>query len=133
MSDQSFLGRGWSFPPLFVSPNQGPTMVASSQAIQQAIGQIIETQLGTRVMMPGLGSLAQRYVFESMDFDSVAQLRDQISSAVIEQESRINVLSINIDTRFLTEGRVDIAIDYEIRDVNTRDNLVYPFYLQESV
>ena len=105
MSSQSFLGRGWSFPPLFTSPSQGPVMVAAGQAIQQAIGQIIETQLGTRVMVPTLGSLAQRYVFESMDFDSVAQLRDQVSSAIIEQESRINVQAVNIDTSALSERR----------------------------
>lgn len=134
MSEQSFLGQGWGFPPLFPAPEKGPVMVASQTAIQQAIGQIIETDLGTRVMQPQLGSVTQSYLFDSMDFDAVADLKDQVSNAIVEQEPRINLLSVDIDTRALTqgEGRVDLFIEYEIRAVNTRDNLVYPFFIQEA-
>jgi len=47
-------------------------------------------------------------------------------------EPRIKLLTIELLNDFLSEGRIDILVDYEVINTNTRFNLVYPFYLNEA-
>ncbi len=37
-----------------------------------------------------------------------------------------------VATGVLHDGRLDISIDYRVRNTNQSDNLVYPFYYREA-
>jgi len=51
---------------------------------------------------------------------------------LVQYEPRIIVDKLELDTAFLTEGRVELNVDYRLRATNTRYNFVYPFYLEEG-
>lgn len=136
MNDNSFIGRGWGFPPRFITPDpevgrpsSGPIMVTQEEEISQSISLILSTTPGERVMRPEFGSKLADFVFEEMSANALAELKDFIASAITKFELRIDLNTVEIDTSGSAEGLLQIHVDYIIRDTNTRGNLVYPFLL----
>ena len=63
MNGKEFLGRGLKFP-LQVDPRTGKfAMVGQEEDIREAIGIILNTVQGERVMRPGFGSNVIEYTF----------------------------------------------------------------------
>jgi phage baseplate assembly protein W len=59
-------------------------------------------------------------------------VREAVKNAILFYEPRIDIVRISLETDGLTEGRIDLRVDYIIRATNTRTNLVFPFYLDEA-
>ncbi len=131
--DQSFLGRGWSFPPTFSKINNGVVMIADEVDIQKSIETLLSTTIGERFLQPAYGCNLEKYVFEPMNATIQTLIKLTVKNALIIYEARIKLLSVKMDsTTFINEGRADINIDYQIMGTNSRFNLVYPFYLNEA-
>lgn len=133
-SNDSFLGRGWSFPPQF-QRNNGVLelqMVSLEADIQESLGILLSTAPGERVMQPSYGCGLKHMVFESMDESAVTEIKDLVKRAILFFEPRITLEDIEIDTDDLYDGLVRILIEYTIISINTRSNIVYPFYIQEG-
>ena len=78
MNGKEFLGRGLKFP-LQVDPRTGKfAMVSQEEDIQEAIGIILNTMQGERVMRPEFGSDVMDYVFKP----SSSTTRESLSRAV---------------------------------------------------
>ena len=131
MVNTNFLGRGWGFPVRFFSPDAGPLMVEANEDIQQALKLLIFTAIGERPMRPDFGSEIQAYVFEALEADSMAQLQEHLRLTVEEQEPRIELEAVTIDSQ--EAGVLLIEISYTIRATNTRNNFVFPFYVNEAI
>lgn len=131
MSRSGFIGRGWSFPPSFHSPESGPVMVEAEEEIRQAIWILVSTGVGERPFHQGFGSGMADFMFESGDLGILADLQEDLSNAIIEYESRVDLENINIQFEDVAMGKLKVTIEYVIRETNTRSNLVYPFYLNE--
>ncbi|NLM85022.1 MAG: GPW/gp25 family protein [Clostridiales bacterium] len=134
MDSKSFLGKGLSFP-LSVDPKTGKiAMVSHEEDIKQAVGIIIKTYVGERVMRPDFGSRALDYVFESDSQDFSLSVVNEITSALVAWEPRIEDINVSTDMK---EGgdrsRAVVTVSYKVRSTNNYFNLVYPFYLQEGV
>jgi len=131
--NESFLGRGWSFPPTFnADEHLGVQMVENRQDIKQSLEILFSTNLGERIMLPEYGCGLQRYLFDSISNSKIHFLRELILSAIIKYESRIKVNQIHIDTEKELDGIINIHIDYTIQNTNTRFNLVLPYYQMEG-
>ena len=59
-------------------------------------------------------------------------MRDQIEKAILYHEPRVDLKRVAMNTANATEGMVLIEIDYVIRTTNSRQNFVFPFYLNEG-
>jgi len=134
MDSKSFLGKGLNFP-LSVDPKTGKIAMASHEEdIKQAIGIIIKTYVGERVMRPDFGSRAFDYVFESDSQDFSLSIVNEITAALVAWEPRIEDVHVATDMK---EGgdrsRAVVTVRYRVRSTNNYFNLVYPFYLQEGV
>ena len=127
----SFLGRGWSFPPAFNKFEKEVLMLEAETDINSSIEIILSTELGERVMLPGFGWKRDRWVFESLSTTAATAMEKEIETALLLHEPRINLNEIRI-LASNEEGRVNIHVDYTVRSTNTRYNLVYPFYLTEK-
>ena len=68
----------------------------------------------------------------STDETSLGELRSQIEDAILFGEPRIKVEDIEIDTSAAADGVLEISIRYFIPAVNTRSNMVFPFYFREG-
>jgi phage baseplate assembly protein W len=71
-------------------------------------------------------------VFENIDESTITEIKDLVERAILFFESRITLDNIRIDVDQLYDGLINIHLDYTIRSINTRSNIVYPFYIQEG-
>jgi phage baseplate assembly protein W len=132
VSEKSFLGRGWSFPPTFSKIASQVLMTADEEDINKSLEILLSTTIGERFLQPLFGCNLEDYVFEAMNATTETAIKVTVKNAVLIFEPRIKLLTIELLDDFLTEGRIDILVDYEVISTNTRFNLVYPFYLNEA-
>jgi len=132
MSEKDFLGKGWSFPPSFQQGGTGVTIVKEEEDIKQSLQIILSTTPGERVMRPDFGCNMQDMVFEPINTSIITFMRDRIEKAILYFEPRIDLMRVEINTASVFEGLVLIEIDYSIRTTNSRQNFVYPFYINEG-
>mmetsp|Transcript_29731 Transcript_29731/g.39540 ORF Transcript_29731/g.39540 Transcript_29731/m.39540 type:complete len:137 (+) Transcript_29731:7287-7697(+) len=130
--NNAFLGRGWSFPPTFEKSREEVNMVSEEQDIHESIEIILSTKLGERVMNPKFGCNLDDLLFSSIDLSLITYVSSLIETSILLYEPRIDLNKVNIDTSNELEGYVNIEVDYTIRSVNSRRNLVYPFYRGEG-
>ncbi len=128
----SFLGRGWGFPPEFSAKSKSARLVSAEEDIAESLRILMSTSPGERVMHPSYGCGLKAMVFESIDEATMTEIRDTIRRAVLFFEPRITLEEIVIDDAKAMEGILDIDLLYTIRTTNTRSNLVYPFYFLEG-
>ena len=131
MSDNAFLGTGWSFPPEF-SQNQTIKMVAGEQDINESLTILLSTNPGERVMTPEYGCGIKALVFSEINLGTITQIKAMIKNAILYFEPRIELEQIDIDTNDSLNGKLFITIDYTVIVTNSRSNLVYPFYIMEG-
>ncbi|MDR1217184.1 MAG: GPW/gp25 family protein [Oscillospiraceae bacterium] len=132
MDQKSFLGKGWKFP-LQTDPNTGRIAMASHENdIAEAIGIIIGTHRGERVMRPDYGSTVRDYIFEA-DSDTLREsLAYELSRQLSLQEPRIRDVSVECDAASTARGALIFEVSYTVRSTNNRYNKVYPFYTEEG-
>lgn len=130
--NQSYLGRGWSFPPTFIKGNQQVELVAEETDIEQSLHLLLATRPGERIMQPDYGCNLDVLLFEPLTTTLITYVKDIINTAVVFHEPRINVNSIQIEPQPDQQGLLLLKVDYTIRTTNSRFNFVYPFYLEEA-
>lgn len=130
--DDSFLGRGWNFPPAFAAGGADVQMVAAEADIEQSLQIILGTRPMERIMQEDFGCDLQDFLFEALSQRVVTGIRQEISDALLYHEPRIEVEEVEVNTNHLTGGQLLIQVQYLVRSTNTRYNLVYPFYLHEA-
>ena len=132
LEDRSFLGRGWSFPPTFSKQSGGLIMTADEDDIKKSLEILLSTAIGERFLQPLYGCNLDEYVFEPFNATLSTEIRLTVKDAIEKFEPRLRLLAVRLDTGLMIEGRVDIAVEYEIITTNSRFNLVYPFYINEA-
>lgn len=128
---KAFLGRGWAYP--IAAAGADVALAAHEEDVRQAVRIILETARGERVMRPDFGAGLDEFLFEPLNNTTMALVRHRVEEALITWEPRIRVRAVEVTAPEPARGRLDIAIDYELRATNTFYNLVYPFYLQEGL
>src|SRR5262245_30105665 len=86
MNKQSFLGTGWSFPPVFDRVNHRLRLVSDAEDIAESIRIILGTTPGERVMQPAFGCPLNRLVFEKVDAAMIAEMNHLIYHALLDFE-----------------------------------------------
>lgn len=130
---KTFLGIAWNYPPRFKGgeSSQPTEMVANEANIQQSIMTLLSTSSGERVHRYDYGCPIREYAFEMMTASTRTILRDRIEQSIILFEPRVIVNRIDFEEK-QDEGKMNILIDYTIRQTNRRSNMVYPFYFVEG-
>jgi len=131
-SRNTFLGRGWSFPPTFEKELKSVELVEDELDIEQSLKLILSTRPGERLTNPEFGCSIHEYLFEPINTTLEYFLRDAIEKSVLYFEPRITLNEVVIDTDRELEGIVDIKLEYTIRKINVRSNIVFPFYKLEG-
>ena len=129
---KEFLGTGWKFP-VQVDRTTGRIQTSSyEEDIKEAIGIIMMTRKGERMMMPEFGCGIQDYVFETIDASSLAGMEREILYALIRWEPRIIEPEVHIVQDEKDGNRLNIHVSYVVRSTNNPYNLVYPYYMNEG-
>ncbi|MGJ0428945.1 GPW/gp25 family protein [Methylobacter sp.] len=128
----SFLGRGWSFPPTFNRSNAGVEMLAEEADIASSLEILLSTRPGERLMLPQYGCNLDELLFENLDTRMKTLMADKIESAILYFEPRILLDGVRLREDQQLEGVVLIEIDYRVKTTNSRFNFVYPYYKTEG-
>ena len=129
MDNDAFLGRGWSFPPVITE--DGVKMSAYEEDIRQSLWVLFSTSPGERVNRYDYGCPLRRYAFEPIGAETTLQMRNDITRAILLYEPRILLEEVSFEEHIL-EGKLLISLTYTIIRTNSRNNMVYPFYLNEG-
>ena len=128
---KEFLGTGMKFPPDIDRATGRFKTVSADQAVRESIWIILFTQQSERFVRPDFGSDIMSYTFMDTNLTMLSILRQDITRIILDQEPR--VMDVEVQTEFREkQGCVVITIGYTVRTTNTRDNLVFPFYLDTA-
>jgi phage baseplate assembly protein W len=130
--EKSFLGRGWSFPPTFSKERADVEMVSKEEDIRQSLYIFFNTKLGERLMRSDYGCIVHDYMFESSNKSKLERLAFELKNGIISYEPRIIVHKVNASKSDDIDGLIHIEIVYEIHSTNVRDNIVFPYYINEG-
>lgn len=131
MDASAFLGSGMKFPPQ-VNPGTGRFAVSSNAAsVKESLYIILMTNRGERWLEPGFGSGLMGYTFMDTSTTMLSLMASDLRGCILEQEPRISDVDIEMDPT-AREGCLLVNIRYEIAQTHTRENLVFPFYLNAA-
>ena len=126
--DKAYLGRGLAFP-LQVNPRGEIALAGGEQDIEQAIGIILETKPGERVMRPEFGCRAHELLFEPRDVVLQTLMQRYVQQALEMWEPRILLQSVNVFFDSGADGSVFVEINFIIKESHDERSIVYPFFL----
>lgn len=127
----SFLGQGMKFPPQVNMATGRFETSSGDQSVKESVYMILTTNRGERWLRPDFGSELSGYTFMDVNATTLNIMRMEISQNLQDQEPRIRNVSVSIDSTS-REGCLIIDLGYEVIETNTRDNLVFPFYLNAA-
>jgi len=129
--ESSFLGRGFAFPPSFTAGGREVEMVSGAEDIRQSLEILFSTIPGERVMQETFGADLPRLMFEELDQRLASTVERLLKNAILEHESRIRLDKIDVERSKEEPYSLLIHIYYTVRGVNSRFNMVFPFYRME--
>jgi phage baseplate assembly protein W len=83
-------------------------------------------------MRPDFGCGINELVFAPNNTSTATLITFYIKEALLKWEPRIELLKVNAEPDETEQNKLIITIDYMVKTSNTRDNLVYPFYLERG-
>ena len=128
--EKKYLGSGLSFP-LKVNARGGISLSSGSQDIEQAIGIILSTRPGERVMRPNFGCGAHELLFEPRDAATMSLLQEYVLDALRMWEPRIQVLSVDVSADSQSGGLL-AEIEYMIKATHDTRSIVHPFFIEDE-
>jgi uncharacterized protein len=134
-SFNSFLGRGWAFPPTFDYVTGQVEMVSDIEDIKQSLDILLSTSLGERVMQPDYGCNLNDYMFDALNNSLIGIIKHHVENAILYCEPRIVTENVDVtgpDSSELFEGKFTISVEYTIPEINSRFNYVYDYYINEA-
>lgn len=129
LDTNAFLGRGWSFP--LELTEEGVRMSSYEKDIEESLLILFSTSPGERVNRYDYGCPLRRYAFEPLTTQTQVRMRNDIARAVILFEPRITLEDVSFEEQ-PQEGLLLIHLTYTVVRTNNRNNMVYPFYLNEG-
>lgn len=126
--ENRITGSGWRFPLL---PDEAGTLryTTDDENVEHSLKVLLLTDLGERVMRPDFGCEAPRLVFAPGSVQHLGLLETTVREAVRDWEPRVELEEVRAEADPEDETRVTVSISYFVRQTNTRNNLVFPFYL----
>lgn len=126
-----FVGQGWRFP---ILPDENGQIGYSSGDVnvEQSLQILLQTSLGERMMRFDFGCRASEMLFAPGGELHLRLLETAVQEAVRDWEPRVELLDCRAETDIRYPEQVDVFVDYRVRATNTKSNLVFPFYLDQT-
>ena len=124
---RDFLGAGWAFP-VGVDARGRIALARQERDIEEAMRIILLTPKGQRVMRPEFGCQVHDLMFAPNDATTAGLAAYYVEEALNMWEPRIQVKEVNVHPDPENQGRLLIAITYEIKATHDSRSLVFPFY-----
>jgi phage baseplate assembly protein W len=125
---KEFLGRGWRFP---ILPDASGALgyVDGDENVEQSLKLLLLTRAGERVMRGSFGTRLAEMVFAPGSEQNLHLIEDEIAGAVTAYEPRVELLEVLAELDPRDETRVNVSVSYRVRRSNSRQSMVFPYYL----
>ena len=124
MNGKEFLGRGLKFP-LQVDPKTGRlATVEQEEDIREAIGIILHTGQGERVMRPEFGARTLDYAFAPVSSSMTNAIAHDLRLLLLEQEPRIRDVEVSCEKLDQQNGSVVIHVTVVVEGCDLDDRRV---------
>ncbi len=90
----SLYGRGWAFPPTFTLDNGAVLAADYIEDIQQSLRILFNTLPMERLVHSWFGCDLHSLVFENVNADLLARIKNTISQSIADYEPRVNLVSV---------------------------------------
>ena len=128
MNERKFLGKGFKFP-IQVNKATGRFLMSEKEtSVKESIYIILMTQKTERWTHLEFGSRVLSYTFMDTSLTQISMMAREVEETILEQEPRVRSVDVNVEPH-LEKGCLLVYIAYVIAETNTRDNMVFPFYL----
>ena len=129
---KGFLGRGWRFP---IAPDAtgGLGYTCADENVEQSIRILLLTRVGERAMRGTFGTRLAEMVFLPGSTVNLRQLELEVRTTITTWETRVDVIAVDAELDPSDATRVTIALSYRVRQSNSRQSLVFPYYLSQAV
>jgi phage baseplate assembly protein W len=127
-----FIGKGWRFP-VVPGPTGALCYSAGDENVEHSLRVLLLTRVGERVMRGDFGSRLADMVFRAGSEQNLRAIEREVSSAIRHFEPRVEVLDVRAEADAAEPTKVTVALSYRVRRTNTRESLVFPFYLLRGV
>ena len=107
-------------------------MVSDEEDIKQSLIIYFNTMLGERIMRPKYGCVIHEKQFEKISNNIIQSLIFEMTTSIGNIEPRISVIKLAIHKLDLNNGYIEIKLDYNVISTNIRDNIVFPYYINEG-
>ncbi|MEH1940179.1 MAG: GPW/gp25 family protein [Nostoc sp.] len=124
---RDYLGTGLAYP-LHLSVQGGIQLSREEQKVKESIWIILRTGVGERVYRPTFGSRLSELAFATLNSETLLRIRLYVLEALEVWEPRIIIDEVLTDPDPV-RGRVDIIINYRLKDGPDIYSFVYPYYL----
>src|SRR4051794_30884221 len=128
MEAKAFLGNGWRFP---IVPDEtgAPGYLPHRENVGPSLFILLQTARGERGVRPALRCRPPPVVFAPGSARHLRLLEETVRDAVRDYEPRVTLEDVQAEADPADETFVTVFVDYLVRRTNTRQNLVFPFYV----
>lgn len=98
--------------------------VVNERSINQSLKNIILTDIGERLFQPNIGSNIRAMLFENSIESNLSTLEFYISNSVAQNEPRVNLIEVNLDTG---ENENELIINIVYNTINNPEPVVFTY------
>ena len=125
---KAFIGKGWRFP-IVPGPTGALAWSDGDDNVEQSLRILLLTRIGERVMRGDFGTRLGDMVFRPGSDQNLRAIEREVSNAIVAFEPRVEVLDVAAEADTVDATQITVALSYRVRRTNTRESLVFPFYL----
>src|SRR5690349_3065854 len=123
-----FIGKGWRFP-IIPGPGGALAWCGGDDNIAQSVRTLLLTRLGERLMRGEFGTRLKDLVFRPGSDQNLRAIEHEIDATLLHWEPRVELLEARAECEPGDATHVIVSVSYRVRRTNTRESLVFPFYL----
>ncbi len=125
---KEFIGKGWRFP-ILPGPTGALEYSDADDNVEHSLRVLLLTRIGERVMRGDFGSGLGAMVFAPGSEQNLRGIEREVAGAIRRFEPRVDVLGVVAEADVKDATKVTVSLSYRVRRTNTRESLVFPFYL----
>jgi uncharacterized protein len=125
---KEFIGKGWRFP-IVPGPTGELAWSSGDDNVEHSLRVLLLTRVGERVMRGDFGSRLGEMVFRAGSDQNLRAIEREVDAVIRRWEPRVEVLAVGAEADADDATHVTVSLSYRVRRTNTRESLVFPFYL----
>lgn len=125
---KEFIGKGWRFP-IIPGPTGALSYSEADDNVEHSLKVLLMTRVGERVMRGTFGSRLGELVFKPGSSQNLRSIEREVSSTIRAYEPRVEIIEVAAEADAVDATQITVSVSYKVRRTNTRESLVFPFYL----